>query len=148
MRLAPLFLAFGLALALPAAAQSALALSAAPAVQRPVVTAIAITYIVAGQTKTVHLDPTKVEALFFNDRAVNSILGGFYQAQAAQVVMTQEQAVQSFGARAQAVLAGGTSVVKSANLVQTLWNLPDANGFGPAFVMKDIFCIPSIPPGE
>jgi len=46
--------------------------------QRPKVTKISITYEVDGKSVTKDIDPSKVEALFFTDRAVKEILATFY----------------------------------------------------------------------
>ncbi len=103
---------------------------------RPTVTSIAVTL---SDGRTLTLDATQLEGLFWSDRTVNQMLAPFYNDFTMHI--TPEHLADAPAALP--LLNGQSSTQITPELVGQMWNQPDANGNLPAFVVKVPVCISS-----
>lgn len=103
---------------------------------RPQVTSVAVTL---SDGRTITLDGTQFEGIFWVDRTVNQMLAPFYNTFAMQLTPGD----LSEAPDAIPVLGGQTSVAISPALVGQLWNAPNASGNLPCLMLKTGKCIPA-----
>lgn len=102
---------------------------------RPQVTSVAVTL---SDGRTLTLDASHLEGLFWTDRTVNEMLGPFYNTFNMQLTPADLTGSEA----ALPVLGGQSSVDITPALVSQLWAATDQNGNLPAFVKKAEKCVP------
>jgi hypothetical protein len=102
---------------------------------RPQVTSVAVTL---SDGRTLTLDASNLEGLFWSDRTVNEMLGPFYNTFDMQI--TPAHLVGSEAALP--VLRGQSSVAITPALVDQLWNAADSKGNLPTLMKKAGPCVP------
>lgn len=99
----------------------------------------------SGQSRTITLDPRRVEGLFWSDRAVNEILAPFYDT--IEKKTTKTELVDRFGKSITSVFSElgtkGEQVTITPALIRALWLNPNDHGNLRPFMAKTIKCIPN-----
>lgn len=96
-----------------------------------------------GTVKNVSLDPARIEALFFSDRAVSEMLGRFYNQHGQGKILPAEPLMKRFGKDARTMLKGESVLQLNQENLMTLWNTPSVDGVLPGVVLKDPDCNPT-----
>ncbi|MCL5979166.1 MAG: hypothetical protein M1488_00500 [Gammaproteobacteria bacterium] len=117
----------------------------AKAVVRETVIGITINVLTSeGHCKTLTIDPSRTEALFWSDRAVNEILAPFYDR--VEKYTTQEELVNRFGPGIKKAFTSlgikGEQVRITPALVKEMWQLTHESGDGLSYIEKTRNCIP------
>lgn len=94
-----------------------------------------------GTTRTIDVDPTRYNAMFWDDASVLGILGEFYEGK--QRTMSRSDCELAFGKdRASAIFGQQSTLTLDRRLIEKLWNTPDAKGEYIGIMFKDHKCIP------
>lgn len=101
---------------------------------RPQVTSVAVTL---SDGRTITLDASNLEGLFWSDRTVNEMLGPFYNTFAMQLTPGDLTDAPD----AIPVLGGQSSVSYTPALVDQLWNAPNTSGNLPCIMLKIGMCM-------
>lgn len=111
--------------------------------QRPQVTGVTLHLAYPnGSTKTITIDPKRVEAIFWSERAVKEILAPFYEQN--EKVTTHEELGFRFGVkRIKGHTARDGTVKITPDLVAKLWDTKGDDGSFVAYITKTIKCIPN-----
>ncbi|WDR37906.1 hypothetical protein NN484_09255 [Pseudomonas serboccidentalis] len=115
------------------------------AVVRETVIGITINVLTSeGHCKTLTIDPSRTEALFWSDRAVNEILAPFYER--IEKYTTREELINRFGVgikKTLTSLGGNDEQVRiTPELIKEMWQLTHENGDGVSYIEKTRQCIP------
>jgi len=91
-----------------------------------------------GYPRTVTIDPKFTKALFWDDKSVVDILGGFYENH--NSVMTREDLIALFGTIGKKVAGANKKIKLSKEVVKKLWEEEDENGQSLSLLGKTYLC--------
>jgi hypothetical protein len=98
----------------------------------------------SGNARTVTIDPTRTEAIFWSDRAAEEILASFYGSIDKRT--TKSDLVRRFGDGIIPIFnklgISSEEVRITPDLVKEMWQLTSASGDKLAFIQKTVNCIP------
>ena len=95
-----------------------------------------------GQSKIITIDPTRVEAIFWTDRAVNEILAPFYDKIDKKV--SKETIIERFGEQAEQLMKNFDNEFRiTPDFITQLWELNNQSENKTAFITKTRKCIPT-----
>ncbi len=109
--------------------------------KRPKVTGVTVDLLYPdGKSRTIKIDPTKTEAIFFSDRAVKEIFAPFYEKHESK--MPKDRLVKRFGVETERLIGGEDEVKVDKELIKKLWENEGTDGFLPGLLSKTNDCNP------
>lgn len=98
-----------------------------------------------GSSRTITIDPARVEAIFWSDRGVKEILAPFYDT--IDKMVSKQIIIERFGEGAAGLVAEYSDEFKiTPELIKLLWDLEHGEDGQIAFICKTIKCIPTVDP--
>lgn len=97
-----------------------------------------------GKEKIYNVNPEKVEAIFWSDRAINQMLASFYDIN--EKIIPVDEVKEVFEESSLGLIDNiEKDVLITSNLIKSVWHQDMMNGFKPGFILKNIDCT-STPP--
>jgi hypothetical protein len=113
---------------------------------RPIVTGITLNILYPdGSNRTVTVDPSTTEGIFWSDQSVKSILAPFYDSN--KKIAPLDELQSTFGQLAVGNFTADANgqVEITSKLIEQLWESEDEEGRQPPVIMKQRKCIPTRP---
>ena len=109
--------------------------------KRPKVTGITIDVVYPnGESRTITIDPTKVEALFWSDHTVLEIFAPFYESKESYI--TKDEMIARFGEKGEKLARTKDKVKVTKKLIKEMWETKDSDGNLPVTLGKTNDCLP------
>src|SRR5262249_52792073 len=89
--------------------------------------------------RTVTIDPSRAEGVFWSDRTILHMLAPFYST--INKMVTREQLEKRFG-NLDTIFRGADEIRITSEVIEQLWQLENEEGTLPAFLTKTVDCIP------
>jgi hypothetical protein len=108
---------------------------------RPKVTGVTVNLLYPdGATRTITIDPTITEALFWSDRAIKEIFAPYYEKHPR--VVPKDELIKRLGARGERLIGIEDKVKVDKEFVEKLWEKEEPGGYLLAMLSKSIDCLP------
>lgn len=109
--------------------------------KRPKVTEVTIKAVYPdGDSRTITIDPTSTEALFWSDHTVLEILAPFYEAN--EVYISKQEMIDRFGEKGEEIIGTEASIKVTEQLIEELWTKKEPGGGLPVMMGKTNDCLP------
>lgn len=109
--------------------------------KRPKVTGVTIDVVYPdGRSRTITIDPSQVEAVFWSERAVMDILAPYYKKH--NPVVSQDDYTACAGDSNLAIFGGDDKITFKKETVEKLWKTKGLDGNLPFMLRKTKKCIP------
>ena len=93
-----------------------------------------------GHSRTVTLDPRRIEAIFFTERGVKEIYAPFYEKYSSE--FPRDEFIQTFGKKGEEIIGKKKSLKMSKDVLSKLWETKDPDGSLPGIIIKTLDCKP------